>query len=330
MIDMIEDAVHMHSVAVVCALGSGVEAVSKALFSDLPAGGYLRNSDKYSPGCVLPLGLVSDELAEVEIKAEETRNNRLLTTAVAPLRDEIEAYKSRYGAHRIATIMGTSTSGISDGEIAIQHYVQDGRLPEGYQYAMQEVTSTSRYLASYLGVTGPSWTVSSACTSGGKALLSAARLLRLGVCDMVVAGGVDTLCKMTVAGFSALGVTTETPCRPFSKYRSGINIGEAAAVFIMSREDGAIRLQGGGETSDAYHISAPHPEGIGAEAAMRAALVDAELTAQQVDYLNFHGTATGQNDKMEALAAHRVFGEHIACGSTKSLTGHTLGAAGAL
>ncbi|MGI9287725.1 MAG: beta-ketoacyl-ACP synthase [Pseudomonadales bacterium] len=327
---MSKDAIYLHSVGVVCPLGSGVEAVSEALFSDMPPGGYFRNSEKYSPGRSLPLGLVRDPLAAVEIAHEATRNNSLLTTAVQPLLKQIEDYKTRYGAHRVAAIIGTSTSGISDGEIAIQHFVKEGTLPKDYLYSMQEVSSPARYLANYLGVSGPSWAVSSACTSGGKALVSAARLLRLGVCDMVVAGGVDTLCEMTVAGFSALGVTASSPCKPFSKHRQGINIGEAAAVFIMSREAGAIRLQGSGETSDAYHISAPHPEGTGAEAAMRAALNAGGLAVEQVDYLNFHGTATAQNDKMEAFAVHRVFGEHIACGSTKSLTGHTLGAAGAL
>ncbi len=327
---MNKDSIYLNALGVTCPLGNGVETVCKALFSEMPQGGYLVNSEQYSPGRSLPLGLVNDELAAVDIAFEDTRNNRLLSTAVQPLLTQIEEYKSRVGAQRIATIIGTSTSGIADGEVAIQRFKKDGELPQDYRYSMQEVFSPARYLAQHLGVTGPSWAVSSACTSGGKALVSAARLLRLGACDMVVAGGVDTLCAMTVAGFSALGVTTPQPCAPFSRQRQGINIGEAAAVFIMSRDPGNIRLQGSGETSDAYHISAPHPEGIGAEAAMRAALADAGLSAEQVDYLNFHGTATLQNDKMEAHAAHRVFGDRIACGSTKSLTGHTLGAAGAL
>lgn len=327
---MNRDAIYLNALGVTCPLGNGVATVSQALFGELPQGSYLVTSEQYSPGRSLPLGLVSEQLLAVDIAYEDTRNNRLLTTAVQPLLAQIDEYKSRVGAHRIATIIGTSTSGIADGEIAIQRFKKDGELPQNYCYSMQEVFSPARYLAHHLGVTGPSWAVSSACTSGGKALVSAARLLRLGVCDMVVAGGVDTLCAMTVAGFSALGVTTGQPCTPFSKRRQGINIGEAAAVFIMSREPGNIRLQGSGETSDAYHISAPHPEGIGAEAAMRAALADGGLSADQVDYLNFHGTATLQNDKMEAHAAYRVFGDRIACGSTKSLTGHTLGAAGAL
>ncbi len=327
---MNKNAIYLNAVGVTCPLGNGVANVSQALFSAMPATGYFCSSDQYSPGRPLPLGMVRDTLAAVDVAHEDTRNNRLLTTAVQPLLAQIEEYKSRYGAQRIATIIGTSTSGISDGEIAIQHFKNAGELPQDYRYAMQEIYSPARYLARHLGVTGPSWAVSSACTSGGKALVSAARLLRLGVCDMVVAGGVDTLCAMTVAGFAALGVTTSQPCAPFSKQRQGINIGEAAAVFIMSRESADIRLQGSGETSDAYHISAPHPQGFGAEAAMRAALDASGLNAAQVDYLNFHGTATLQNDKMEAHAAHRVFGERIACGSTKSLTGHTLGAAGAL
>ena len=327
---MNKDAIYLNALGVTCPIGNGVDVVSKALFSAMPKNGYFCNSDQYSPGRSLPLGMVTDPLAAVDIAFENTRNNRLLTTAVQPLLTQIDEFKCRYGAHRVATLIGTSTSGIADGEVAIQRFTNAGELPQDFRYSMQEIVSPARYLARYLGITGPAWAVSSACTSGGKALVSAARLLRLGACDVVIAGGVDTLCAMTVAGFSALGVTASQPCTPFSKQRQGINIGEAAAVFIMSREPAAIRLQGSGETSDAYHISAPHPDGIGAEAAMRAALNDAGLTPAQVDYLNFHGTATLQNDKMEAHAAHRLFGEQIACGSTKTLTGHTLGAAGAL
>jgi 3-oxoacyl-[acyl-carrier-protein] synthase-1 len=161
-------------------------------------------------------------------------------------------------------------------------------------------------------------------------LATARRWLRLGACDAVLAGGVDSLCRFTVQGFAALGAVSLEPCRPFGEGRSGINIGEAAAFTLVTLEEGPIRLAGCGESSDAYNVSAPLPQGEGAEAAMRLALADAGCEPAAVGYLNLHGTATAQNDAMEAAATLRVFPEGIACSSTKPLTGHTLGAAGAL
>jgi 3-oxoacyl-[acyl-carrier-protein] synthase-1 len=181
-----------------------------------------------------------------------------------------------------------------------------------------------------LGLRGPAFVVSTACSSSGKALASARRLLRLGACDAVLCGGVDSLCRFTVRGFGALGAVSDQRCRPFSAARKGINIGEAAAFTLLSREPSDVRLAGCGESSDGYNVSAPLPQGEGAEAAMRAALADAGCTAGDVGYLNLHGTATPQNDAMEAAAVLRVFPDGLACSSTKPLTGHTLGAAGAL
>lgn len=314
-----------------CSLGNDLQAIEQALFG--PVQNYLTLCDAYSSASApdaLPMGLVQAELADVTPALENTRNNRLLAKAVAPLRPQIEALLAQYGAQRVAVIVGTSTSGISDGELAIETFLKDGALPGDYSYAKQEISAPARFLATHLGVQGPYWAVSSACTSGGKVMVSAARLLRSGMCDAVVVAGVDSLCRMTVGGFSALGVTSREHCKPFSRLRNGINIGEAAASFVMSREGGPWQLLGAGESSDAYHISAPEPEGSGAERAMRIALANAGISAEQVDYINFHGTATEQNDRMEGLASSRVFPQTTACGSTKALTGHTLGAAGAL
>lgn len=325
---MKDASIFINAVNGMCSIGNNSVEIEQNLFTPDTQG--LQLSEKFSPGNELPLGLVSAALPDIAPAIENTRNNRLLAATIAPLLEQINTYKERYGSSRIATIVGTSTSGISDGESAIAHYIETGKLSEGYDYAMQEISAPARFLAKYLGVKGPSWAVSSACTSGGKALVSASRLLRTGACDVVIVAGVDTLCGMTVAGFSSLGVTSKEFCKPFSQDRQGINIGEGAAVFIVSRDKAATCLLASGESSDAYHISAPDPEGLGAEKAMRIALKNADISADQVDYINFHGTATTQNDKMEALACARVFPLDVACGSTKALTGHTLGAAGAL
>jgi 3-oxoacyl-[acyl-carrier-protein] synthase-1 len=317
--------IYLHHASAICALGNDIQSISARLFSDESSP--LVKTDAYSAGRPLPLGLVADLTS-----ATDTRNNALLHAALAPIRAEIESLKQRFGASRIGIVLGSSTSGIAEGEAAVAHHLQQGELPAAYHYSQQEIAAPSTYVATELRLKGPAWTISTACTSGAKAIASGARLLQLGVCDAVIVGGADSLCKLTVEGFLSLAAVSDELCNPFSLNRKGINIGEAAALMILSREPGLVRLAGVGETSDAHHISAPEPEGRGAEAAMRAALVQAGLAATDIGYINLHGTATEQNDRMESLAVARVFSDNpaIACSSTKSLTGHTLGAAGAL
>ncbi|MEN0038232.1 MAG: beta-ketoacyl-ACP synthase [Cellvibrio sp.] len=317
--------IYLHHASAICALGNDIQSINARLFSDEPSP--LVKTDAYSAGRPLPLGLVAD----LPPKAD-TRNNSLLHAALAPIRGEIDALKQRFGAHRIGVVLGSSTSGIAEGEAAVAHHLHHGELPAAYHYSQQEIAAPSTYLATELQLQGPAWTISTACTSGAKAIASGARLLQLGVCDAVIVGGADSLCKLTVEGFMSLAAVSDELCNPFSLNRKGINIGEAAALIILSREPGLVRLGGVGETSDAHHISAPEPEGRGAEAAMRAALAQAGLAPTDIGYINLHGTATEQNDRMESLAVARVFSDNptIACSSTKSLTGHTLGAAGAL
>ncbi|MCK9467771.1 MAG: beta-ketoacyl-[acyl-carrier-protein] synthase family protein [Porticoccaceae bacterium] len=321
-------AVYLNHAGVICALGTNTDEVERNLFATTPPS--LPVSDSYSPGRAMPLGKVDATLPPATIAGEDSRNNRLLAAALTPLLPVVEELKARYGRDRIGVVIGTSTSGIAEGEAALSVAAGDIALAADYHYSTQEFSAPGRFLARWLDLGGPCSVVSSACTSGGKALVSAARLLQLGVCDAVVAGGVDSLCRMTVAGFSALMVTADTPCNPFSINRRGINIGEGAALFVMTREPGAVRLAGWGESSDAHHISSPHPEGRGAEAAIRQALARADLAPEQIDYLNLHGTATTQNDQVEALAVSRVLGSATPCSSTKPLTGHTLAAAGAI
>ncbi|MES2605834.1 MAG: beta-ketoacyl-ACP synthase [Pseudomonadota bacterium] len=324
-------AIYVNHAGIVCSLGADVAAVEQNLFAATRDTNYLRPTDSFSAGTVLPLGMVNSHLADTSLSDENSRNNRMLAAALSPLLPQIETLNARYGSHRIGVVVGTSTSGIAEAEAALR-CGGDGEVhfDSAYRYACQEYSAPSRFLSRWLQTSGPSWTQSSACTSGGKALASAARLLQLGVCDAVIAAGVDTLCRMTVAGFSSLSVVAKTRCLPFSRNRSGISLGEGAACFILSREPAKVRLAGVGESSDAYHISSPDPQGRGAIQAMQQGLKQAGLLPQHVDYLNLHGTATVQNDAMEALAVNHVFGSDIPCSSTKPLTGHTLAAAGAI
>jgi len=323
-----EAPIFLNCASIICSLGSGLSSVEENLFNKninflRPAGEQFSNRELF-------VGKIKETLSKVTLLEEDTRNNRVLTTALDPLVSEISLLKEKYGSERIGVVIGTSTSGISDGEKAMSFHFDQGKFPENFDYRKQEIFSPSRYVSNWFDLKGPVFSVSSACTSGAKALASASRLLRLGVCDAVIAGGVDTLCNMTIDGFSSLSVTTEGICNPFSLNRKGINIGEGAGLFLLTREPSRIRLCGIGETSDAYHISSPDPNGDGAEKAMLLALEQANIDPAKIDYLNFHGTGTKQNDRMEALAVHRVFGEEVACSSTKPFTGHTLAAAGAI
>lgn len=323
--------IYLNQLGLVCALGAGRDAVRAALFdASAPAG--VHEIDGLLPGRQLHLGAVTASLAGFGAVAEKqrSRNNALLLTALAEIRPEVDAAIARFGADRVAVVLGTSTSGIGESEAALAYRRRHGELPDSFHVAMQEMGSPAALLSAELGVSGPVSVISTACSSSAKALASAARLLRAGLCDAVVAGGADSLCAFTVAGFSALESVSAARCNPMSANRCGINIGEAAALFLVTREPGPVRLAGWGESSDAYHISAPEPSGRGALAAMRAALERAGLAADRIDYINLHGTATPHNDAMESRAVNELLGASVAASSTKPLTGHTLGAAGAL
>ncbi len=323
--------VFLNELGLACALGADLDTVAANLFAaDAPGG--LVDSDFASPGRVLAIGRVPGELPaldglDVPLRG---RNNALLELALAPIRPAVERLVARHGAARVAVVLGTSTSGVGESEAAHRAFLADGRWPDSFHYTQQEMGMPARFVASQLGLTGPAHVISTACSSSAKALASGARLLKAGLADAVVAGGADSLCEFTVAGFSALGSVSAARCQPFSRHRCGINIGEGAALFVLSRDEGPVRLSGWGEGSDAHHMSAPEPEGEGPERAIRAALQRAGLEPGDIDYVNLHGTATPQNDAMEARVMSRVFGAGTPCSSTKPLTGHTLGAAGAI
>lgn len=323
--------VWLNALGLTCALGSDADAVAAALFADDAARG-VAASTLLSPGHPTALGVAAAELPALDDLPVELRgrNNALLSIALAPLREAVAAAVARHGADRVAVVLGSSTSGVGESEAAHRHFATHGEWPAGFHYRQQEMGTAATFVATELGLRGPAHVISTACSSSAKALASAARLLRAGMADAVVAGGADSLCRFTLAGFAALGSVSTQRCNPFSLNRNGINIGEGAALFLVTREPGPVRLAGWGESADAHHMSAPDPTGKGAERAIREALSRAGIDAADVGYINLHGTATQQNDAMEAAVVERVFGTRTPCSSTKPLTGHALGAAGAI
>lgn len=322
-------ACYLNALGILCAAGDSVAAVAQNLRSATPA---LVNIDAFGAGRVVPLGMYRGELPRLPLTQPkwQSRNNRLALAALQQIEAEVDAAIERYGADRVAVIIGSSTAGIAETESAVCRWVETGEAPDDYDYTVQEMGACAQFIAELFGVGGPVYGISTACSSGAKALAAARRLLRAGLCDAVIAGGVDTLCRLTVMGFSSLEAVSDRLCNPFSRNRDGINIGEGAALFLVTGEARGARLVGVGEGSDAHHISAPEPSGAGAMRCMQGALDDAGLDAAEVDYVNLHGTATPLNDAMESRAMAQVFGLDTPCSSTKPFTGHTLGAAGAV
>ena len=324
-------AVFLNAVGIVSALGQGMAATrEQLLFADRPGG--VAPTDAFTPGRPLHLGRVPGALpASSSLPLRfRSRNNTLVAAALAQLRPQVDAAVQRWGPARVAVVMGVSTAGLDEGIAALRARAAGLGWPAGYDYAQQEMGSAAAWLAQELGIHGPAHVISTACSSGAKALASAARLLRGGRVDAVLAGGADALSGFTIAGFGALESVAAGRCNPLSANRCGINLGEGAALFLMSREPGPVRLAGWGETSDAHHMSAPDPAGRGAMSAMRLAMARAGVDAGAIDYVNLHGTATPQNDAMESLAVALVVGLKTPAGSTKPVTGHALAAAGAI
>ena len=268
----------------------------------------------------------------------DCRNNRLAAMGLEQdgFAQAVSAACRKYGSHRVGIFLGTSTSGIHETELAYrQRDAASGALPGGYRYAQtQNLYSVADFAGRFLRVDGPSCVVSSACSSSSKVFGTAARMIQAGVCDAAVVGGVDSLCLTTLYGFRSLELISRDPCRPFDADRSGISLGEGAAFALLERDgpgkpEEAIRVLGIGESSDAHHMSAPHPEGKGIIMAMQRALQSAGLQPRDIDYVNLHGTATRANDASEDKAVHELFGADTPCSSTKGATGHLLGAAGA-
>jgi len=289
-------------------------------------------SDAFSPGTSYPLATVAETLPEMppELGRYRCRNNRLLLAAIGKMFAALQNAIEHYGNDRIGVVIGTSASGIREGEVALKQYRQAGEFPAGFHYKQQEIGGAAEFVAALLNISGPAWSVGTSCAASAQAMHSARNLLRLGLCDAVIAGGAETFSGTTVQGFASLGALSRSGCNPFSQNRNGTVLGEGAALFLLSREPAPLALLGIGMSSDAYHLSAPDPEGSGARIAMERALADADVKAWQIGYLNLHGTATPHNDAMEAKVVFDMFGGNVPCSATKPLTGHCLGASGAV
>lgn len=310
------------------ALREGRSGLVPCRFDDVPFPAYMGE-----------VACVDDAPITGALAGFDCRNNRLAAMALAcdGFLESVAAARARHGAARIGIFAGTSTSGLLQTELAYRARDGDtGELPRDFDYARTHNTySLARYLRAALDLAGPAFVVSAACASTAKVFASAARMIAAGFCDAAIIGGADTLCATTLFGFSALGVMAPEPCRPYDAGRKGISIGEGAGFVLLERphaghDSDTLLLLGTGETADAYHMSAPHPEGEGARRAMALALDAAGLPPGAIGYINLHGTATPAGDAAEDQAVSALFGDAVPCSSTKGATGHTLGASGVI
>jgi 3-oxoacyl-[acyl-carrier-protein] synthase-1 len=319
---------------VTCAAGRGRDALARALQSRVS--GLRENdfSDWPLPCWVGRVAGLEDSPLPPAWTHWESRNHRLAWMALNEdgFRERALAAIEHYGASRVALILGTSTSSVGETERAYRELGADGRFaPSQRARHVHETHALGAFVQQALGLEGPCLTIATACSSSAKVFASAQRLIRAGVVDAAIVGGADTLCGSVVYGFNAMDLVSREPCRPFDAARSGLSLGEAAGFALLENiqvDKSAPRLVGYGESADAHHMSAPHPQGLGAERAMREALARAGVAAGEVDYINLHGTASRQNDAVEAMLVARLFPPTVHASSTKGWTGHTLGAAG--
>jgi 3-oxoacyl-[acyl-carrier-protein] synthase-1 len=318
------------------AVGVGKEALADALAqsrSGLRANDF---GDAPLPTWIGRVEGVEDVRLPEALDQWDCRNNRLAYMGLQAdgFMEAVAAAREKYGASRIALILGTSTASIGETELAYTQLDAEGRFPPNQRRAAVHTPhSLAMFTQELLGISGPSETISTACSSSAKVFASAERLIRLGLADAAVVGGADTLCGSVLFGFNSLELVSSEPCRPFDAARKGISLGEAAGFALVERvQSGAgaapLRLLGYGEASDAHHMSTPHPEGLGAERALDEALARAGLAPEAIDYINMHGTASQKNDEVEGALVARRFPARTHASSTKGFMGHTLGAAG--
>ncbi len=322
---------YLNHLGIVNALGADHASIIDNMVAGRRPG--IQSSD-WIPDFPTYIASIPGEPAELptELKSEyQSRNNQLAWQALQQLSTQIDELKTRFEPTRIAVIIGTSTSGIGEGEQALIEQAATGNRPANYRYQQQEIGTVAEFIAEACGFYGPAYTISTACSSSGHAFNSAQAMLENNQVDAVIAGGVDSLCRLTVNGFAALESVSPNKANPSSVNRSGINIGEAAALFVVTREPSAraVELISVGSSSDAHHISAPHPEGDGAERAIRDALNRGIVNEDEITYINLHGTGTVLNDAMESKVVMRMFGAEVPCASSKGQLGHSLGAAAA-
>lgn len=320
--------IYINAMGLLCPLGNSLSEVSSSLSSRTSPGMY-PDGDFMQDRREVFLGHVTEPCDDLDLgrfPLHDSRNNRLLLKALLQIGGSVEEAIGRYGKDRVGVVLGTSTSGLGEGDVFVCD-LQEGRQNTHYVYNQQELGDPSVFLSDYLGTSSASYTISTACSSSPKAVISAMALIESGAIDAAVVGGCDTLNRMTVNGFNSMELFSADLCMPFCRDRHGITIGEAAGLMLISREKSDLALLAGGHSSDAHHISSPHPEGKGAVMAINQALEMAGCSASDIGYINMHGTGTRMNDKVEASVISRLFPD-TPCSSTKYLTGHTLGAAG--
>ncbi|MCR5183110.1 MAG: beta-ketoacyl-ACP synthase [Opitutales bacterium] len=317
--------------AVVTAQGSSREALAQNLLH----GNALPLAMVACGEKTVPVGEVSSPLPTIDNPADDTRINRLILAALPQIQEDWNMVKKLFAGTRIAVVLGTSNTGVREIEKQVKAKVENPDSPDSIRLEQMALCHPTDFIKKTLGIEGPAIAISTACSSAGKAFATAQELLDGDICDAVLVGGADSFSPFVQGGFDSLGIISEHQASPLSARRDGINIGEGAALFIMTREvlpgNEPVRLLGVGESSDAYHLTSPDPEGSGAAASMRDALKNANLQAGDIDYLNLHGTGTPANDAMESKAVADVFGAQMPlCSSSKPFFGHTLGASGAL
>jgi 3-oxoacyl-[acyl-carrier-protein] synthase-1 len=321
-----------------CAAGTGLSAIRTAINTQTSG---LRKNDIANSGLNTWIGRVGDldhYSWPVEQAAWQSRNNALIDIGLnqGSFLNSLAQLKAQFGSARIGVVMGSSTSSIDRSEEAYHHLDEQGKLaPEFIQEMVLNPHSPGLFISHRLGLDGPNMTINTACSSSAKVFATAARWLSAGVVDAVLVGGADTLCLSVLHGFDSLQLVSESPCRPFDTNRDGINLGEAAGFALLAKattveQHSGVRLSGYGESSDAHHMSHPHPEGAGARLAIEQALQQAGLAASDIGYINLHGTASRANDHIEGNLLKAMFGATTLASSTKGWTGHTLGTAGIL
>lgn len=325
--------IYLNDLGLTCALGASKQTV----LTNFIAGDQRFMQVNESFGVNTVIGEVSQPLPDLSNYGEynNSRNNQLALLAFQQIENTLNELKASLSKEKnrpinIAVVIGTSTSGIASGEASMKSFLETKAHDPNYHYVMQEMGAAANFIATLAEANASVYGISTACTSSAKALISGKRLITAGLADIVIAGGVDSLCRMTINGFNALESISPTHTQPFQSQRCGINIGEGAALFLMSRAPSDVILSGFGESSDAHHISAPHPEGEGAKEAMTSALHSANLSPEDISYINLHGTGTVQNDAMEAKSVSQVFTDRTPCTASKQIHGHCLGAAGAI
>jgi len=320
--------VYLVNLGMINALGDDTESIWKILTSGEPRGNALKTG--YN-GIVPYYHSAFNGLSRIPTQFDN-RANRLLQTALEQISESVEKALNRWGAFRIGVIIGSTDNGSETSMAAIEYKRKHGYFPAGYNMDQQSPHSSSEFVKSHFNLKGPAMAISTACSSSALALKTAGELIRADICDAVIAGGTDVVSRAVYLGFGALEALSPELCNPFSINRKGITLGEGAAVFLVARSDlenKGLLLSGAGESADSHHMTAPDPAGAGAIKAMEQALHDADISKEDINYLNLHGTGTELNDAMESRAVNMVLGDTVPCSSTKPFTGHTLGAAGA-